>query len=298
MNRLPGLIRRLISSVVAIPLILASFFWMPAAGLAALLLLLAVWGMQEYVNLLERAGMPVYRRLALTGSASLIAVPAWFMIQGAQPMAVGATLFVAGIILIAILARSLFPQQPGCTLTTAALTLFGLLYWPGLLTVWNTLLFDNHTGGFVAPIAPANRRAVIYLCLVIKLSDTGAYAIGSLWGRHKLTPRISPNKTWEGFLGGLAVGILSSVATQVRLGGPWYDMPGGWTSVAVLGGVLSLAGVLGDLTESCIKRAVNAKDSGEGLPGIGGVLDLMDSLLLAAPLLCFLRAGLLGSAAA
>jgi phosphatidate cytidylyltransferase len=121
------------------------------------------------------------------------------------------------------------------------------------------------------------RLLVLLLIAVAKMTDNGALFAGRLWGRHKLAPKISPAKTVEGVCGGLAVGVLTAV-----LLGPWCTR--GQPGFFLLFGVtVSLLAVLGDLAESWVKRRAGVKDSGSLLPGIGGVLDLMDSVLLAAP---------------
>jgi phosphatidate cytidylyltransferase len=134
--------------------------------------------------------------------------------------------------------------------------------------------------------------------IVVKMGDTGAYAAGRLFGRHKLAPLISPGKTIEGGLGGLACSCLGSWLTfrwlipgctgKTISGGPWW----GWL---VFGLLVGGAGMLGDLAESLLKRDVGRKDSSDWLPGFGGVLDILDSLLLSAPVAWFCWAsGLVG----
>jgi phosphatidate cytidylyltransferase len=126
---------------------------------------------------------------------------------------------------------------------------------------------------------------VLYLVAITKFSDMGAYLTGSLIGRHQMIPHISPKKTWEGFFGALVFSLLASW-------GMFKLMPGNlaalnWTHATVLGLLLGFAAVIGDLAESIVKRSTGVKDSGNLLPGIGGALDLVDSLLFTAPLLFF-----------
>jgi phosphatidate cytidylyltransferase len=127
------------------------------------------------------------------------------------------------------------------------------------------------------------RYYLIYFLVVTKFSDMGAYITGSLIGRHKMIPRISPGKTWEGFGGAIVVSTGASLvfAHFAR------DHLLGMTIVhaAVLGVMLSVGAVIGDLIESLFKREAGAKDSGRLFPGIGGILDLLDSLLFNAPLM-------------
>jgi phosphatidate cytidylyltransferase len=163
-------------------------------------------------------------------------------------------------------------------ITTAALTLLGLLYVPYLFNFVALLAFmPGHT--------VENRYLLIYLLAVTKFSDVGAYVIGSLIGRHKMIPRISPGKTWEGFAGAMATSLVISVV-MVRLLGP--RMPQiSFTDSVVLGLLLPLISVVGDLAESVVKRDASIKDSGNTIPGIGGALDLIDSILFTAPVLYF-----------
>lgn len=118
--------------------------------------------------------------------------------------------------------------------------------------------------------------------ILIWCNDTFAYLIGSQFGKHKLFPRVSPNKTWEGFLGGIVSTILGSVIFWQILPGimPYY----GWLGLAI---VVLVFGTLGDLFESAIKRSYGLKDSGKFMPGHGGILDRIDSLLFALPMAYF-----------
>jgi phosphatidate cytidylyltransferase len=124
---------------------------------------------------------------------------------------------------------------------------------------------------------------VLYFILVTKFSDTGAYAIGSLIGKHKMIPRISPAKTWEGFGGAILVATGASLAFAHL----FADKMPGMTPLhaVILGVILSSTAVVGDLIESLFKREAGVKDSGNFFPGIGGILDLLDSLLFNAPIM-------------
>jgi phosphatidate cytidylyltransferase len=126
---------------------------------------------------------------------------------------------------------------------------------------------------------------VLWLILVTKFSDMGAYLTGSLIGKHPLVPHISPKKTWEGFFGALVFSVLGGflllwlIPEKLSVLRPF--------DAVALGLVLGFAAIVGDLAESIIKRSADVKDSGNFLPGIGGALDLIDSLLFTAPLLFF-----------
>ncbi|MBN1854088.1 MAG: CDP-archaeol synthase [Pirellulales bacterium] len=129
--------------------------------------------------------------------------------------------------------------------------------------------------------------ALISMLCVVKLGDTGAYTVGRLIGRHKLAPRLSPGKTWEGAAGGLIASCLGAWITLILvpdwLGWTSEGMRTSWPAWSAYGLLVGFSGMLGDLAESLLKRDVGVKDSSAWLPGFGGVLDLLDSILFAAP---------------
>jgi phosphatidate cytidylyltransferase len=180
-------------------------------------------------------------------------------------------LFVLGLC-----ARQFVSRSHTAGLLAISTTLFGLMYVPWLLNFIQKI-------NFFPGIADNGKFYVLYFILVTKFSDTGAYAVGSLIGRHKLVPRISPGKTWEGFGGAIVVSTAASLIFTHFLGD---RMPGMKPLHAVvLGVVLSSTAVVGDLIESLFKREAGVKDSGRLFPGIGGILDLLDSLLFNAPIM-------------
>ena len=119
----------------------------------------------------------------------------------------------------------------------------------------------------------------------MKITDVGAYITGTLLGRHKLIPRISPGKTWEGAFGGVTVAVITSITFLVLRDHSLGTVQISTMHAAVLGLLLGVVGTVGDLFESLLKRASGAKDSGAVVPGMGGLLDVLDSLLFAAPVL-------------
>lgn len=127
------------------------------------------------------------------------------------------------------------------------------------------------------------KQLLILLTVITVFSDSFAYYTGKMFGRHKMAPAISPGKTFEGLLGGVAGSILGALLVCIWFF-PWYSL----VKIAFLTVFISLVGVMGDLTESMIKRTMGVKDSGHILPGHGGVLDRLDSLMIAAPVLFYL----------
>jgi phosphatidate cytidylyltransferase len=128
---------------------------------------------------------------------------------------------------------------------------------------------------------------------VTKFTDMGAYITGSMIGRHKMIPHVSPGKTWEGFGGAIVFALLAGCGLyalghdDVAGFATGLHVLGGWPQVIVLSVVMALLAVVGDLAESVVKRSLGAKDSGNMLPGIGGSLDLIDSLCFTAPVVYF-----------
>ncbi|MFI6577134.1 phosphatidate cytidylyltransferase [Nocardiopsis sp. NPDC050513] len=181
---------------------------------------------------------------------------------GGTEWLVGATALTA----IALLVWRLRGGSEGFVADAAA-NLFTLVYLPFLLGTWQLLISHPDDGQF---------RLVTFIVVTIS-SDIGGYFSGILLGRHKMAPVISPNKTWEGF-GGSVVGcaVAGALCVVLMLDGPW------WVGV-VLGLAVVLAATVGDLIESLFKRDLGVKDMGSFMPGHGGLMDRLDSLLIAAP---------------
>lgn len=191
-------------------------------------------------------------------------------------------------VVLAIVGEMRRYEKPGQSMIHLGLTVFSIFYVGGLLSfVIRLRLVQQGT-----PEGNAyGMLALLSMIVVVKISDIGAYFIGSNFGRTKLVPRLSPGKTLEGTLGGLATSCLGSYIVFVwigpwLLGGPVASMPWGWLLFALL---VSPAGMIGDLAESMFKRDMETKDSSKWLIGLGGVLDVLDSMLLGAPmaLLCW-----------
>ena len=141
----------------------------------------------------------------------------------------------------------------------------------------------------IMTVCPHQRLALLVFAL-LWINDSGAYIVGSLTGRHKLCPSISPNKTWEGFFGGCLLTIVGAVLFSIWCD-PFFGMVGFPMWMWILIGVLTCVfGTLGDLIESKIKRFYGAKDSGHWIPGHGGILDRIDSFLLAYPVVAIVLA--------
>ena len=192
-------------------------------------------------------------------------------------------------LLLAVINQIWRYEAPGSVILNLAASVFAMVYVGVLLSfviqlraIGTTTPDGNSRWGMVA---------LVSLIAVVKIGDIGAYTVGRLWGRHKMAPAVSPGKTWEGLAGGL---VLSCVASYLTLGvlAPALDLETAdrtrpWLGWIAYGLAVGAAGVLGDLAESLLKRAALCKDSGDSLPGFGGVLDVLDSILGAAPVAYF-----------
>lgn len=245
------------------------------------MVLLAAFGLAEFYGLAAKRGLVCFKGWGILGGVLLMVGTFMNLTRligtSGSPARVNdfetsfVILFVLGLCLCQFFSRA---NKTG--MVAIAMTLFGLMYVSWLLNFIQKINFFFFPG-------TAGRYYLLFFVVITKFSDSGAYAVGSLIGRHKLCPRISPGKTWEGFAGAIAVSTLASLLLAHFLG---QKMPGmNWFHATILGIILSIGAVVGDLIESLFKREAGAKDSGKFFPGIGGMLDLLDSLLFNAPLM-------------
>jgi len=186
--------------------------------------------------------------------------------------------------------------ESGQTITNLAAAALSILYVGGLLGFLVQLRLLPVAGN----VSHGGMLAMLSMVIVVKATDIGAFTAGHLWGRRKMAPKLSPGKTWEGVAGGVTIALacawlsLGPLANSLGIVSErgWAKWLGG---VLLYGLLVSAAGILGDLAESLLKRDAGVKDSSTWLPGFGGVLDLLDSLLVAAPVAYFCWvSGLLG----
>jgi len=256
--------KRELAAAIAIPIVLAVLFLAPAFVFNLLVAAVALAALWEFYRIAEKTGLPVAKTVGLAGGVAALSIPM-------LPRPVGAAEIGAGLLLLGALAAvaPLFAKvELSSALGGAGATVFGVLAVALPATAMCSLRL-------VSP------RAVLFLFLIVWGCDSFAYYTGKNFGRRKLAPRVSPNKTWEGTLGGL-VGATAIGAA----GGTWWLAPElGPVAGAAAGALASSAGQLGDLVESMWKRGAGVKDSGTFLPGHGGFYDRIDSLLFAGPVL-------------
>jgi phosphatidate cytidylyltransferase len=237
----------------------------------------------EFYRMLDHKGLPNFKVTGMIcGVVMLLGSFNYFAKMGpahSYDFEVAVLLFF----LLTMFARQMFARLRGDEpLQTMAYTLFGLLY---VLWLYNFITKIVYVVPRSSTGAVTGQFYVLYLITVTKFSDMGAYLTGSVIGRHQMIPHISPKKTWEGFGGALVFSLLASLALYKLMPGHLSVLT--MAHATVLGLLLGFAAVIGDLAESIIKRSTGVKNSGNMLPGIGGALDLVDSLLFTAPLLFF-----------
>ncbi len=279
---------RLLLSSILIPLLIGVFVLDAKAGpqapwLLGLCLLLAIRGAWEMVSLLRHRVAAVSFPLVAICSVAVIAagwVQRFFPVENATS-AVGSLgpVMVAHslVVLVLLLAGAVRYREPGASITTMGAELLAICYVGMLLSVTAQLRW----------VAGAEAGYLVLGSLVIaaKCGDVGAYTLGRLFGRKKMVPRLSPGKTWMGGLGAVLGAGLGAWA-WIHFATPRFHdgwTPPGWYWSVCYGAMIGVAGLVGDLCESLIKRDAGQKDSAALLPGFGGLLDLLDSVLFAGP---------------
>lgn len=240
----------------------------------------ALW---EFYRMLDHRGLPNFKVTGLICAAVMLGGSFYYFSHMGPARSYDFEVAVMLFFLLTMFARQMFARlRDDEPLRTMSYTLFGLLY-----VIW---LFNFMTKiVYVVPRSPDGTVMGQFYCLyviaVTKFSDMGAYLTGMAFGRHLLVPHISPKKTWEGLFGALGFSLLASLGLYKLIPDKLSVLT--TTHAVVLGLLLGAAAVIGDLAESIVKRSTGVKDSGGLLPGIGGALDLIDSLLFTGPLLFF-----------
>jgi len=259
--------KRILTAIVALPILLYTvwspipYFFVVLAAVAAMLAL------NEFYELASKVSCRPFTSIGHVGSLLLIAC---FVIQRPQW-----AIAVLAATVIALLAAGLTrPQEMASALVSASSTLFGVMYIALLcgLLVGVRMIGDTEVGPHLAP------KLLTLFFAIVMLTDTGAYYTGRAIGRHKLAPRVSPGKTVEGVIGGLVAALGAGPLCRLIF---FPELP--LVESMILGLIVSILGQVGDLAESMLKRGSGVKDSSNLLPGHGGMLDRLDSILAAAP---------------
>lgn len=269
--------KRTITAAIALPILIASIL-IPALQtlFVAIAAAFMIFGLYEFYVLTSKKDVKPDAAAGYLGGAALFIV---FYFATPDPLQQRLDIQTIVMVLIALTIGTLaamtlrgapFDKMAAST----AVTILGVLYvvfLGGHLVALRT--------GFAQPLSA---DLLSFFFLVLMGSDSGAYYAGKAFGKHKLAPATSPGKTWEGVAGGIAAALALGAVAHF-----WFftELPLKWT--LPLAGVMAILGILGDLTESAIKRGAGAKDAAKILPGHGGALDRLDSLLFNAPLLYY-----------
>ena len=255
--------KRFLTALILGPSAIAAILLLPVAGFAVLVGLLTLLAAWEWADL---AGARRPRAVAYVALVLGALVGLWFAVLQAPESPLPLLLLAVAWWLVALGMGMLYPRGGGYWSRPGVLL-------PGLLVLVPAWLALVHLHGADAE----GPRWVLVMMFLIWGADTGAYFAGRAFGRHRLAPAVSPGKTWEGVLGGMALGIALAMGLALLLG--LTPPPHFWLLLLVT----AAFSVLGDLTESLLKRGAGRKDSGTLFPGHGGVLDRLDSVTAAAP---------------
>lgn len=262
-------LQRILTAVVIVPLVLWILFSGQGALVVGLVTFLAVMGTWETVSMLRTAGVQVS---VIPPMISAVLIPFAFYMNDYRlaVFALFASTFLAFL-------SKLFSRTPVTEVfSTVGGTVFSSLYAPLLLA-------------FILGVYLIGPAWLLYLFILIWLSDSCAYFTGMAFGKRKMSPLVSPKKTWEGLAGGVAGALIGGFIFN------HYVLHQGFWFVIITAVDVIVAGVVGDLFESMLKRDAGVKDSGNLFPGHGGVLDRMDSAMFGAPVLFIYLTYLLGN---
>ena len=272
-DKMRNLIVRTMSGVVLLGIVLGAAFGGPYAY-GSFLLLIVVVGMWEFYNIAAATGAVPHRTLGLAAGIVLF-VTSFFLFHGFVSMSQsesGVDMLIGGILYFAALIPLCFIvelfHESETPLRNVATTLMGIFYvaFPMSLMLFIPVLI---TGEW-------KPEAFLFYLFIVWGNDVFAYLTGIAIGKHKMSPRISPKKSWEGFAGGIVGAIAMGAVGSIVVGGSL----GMWLGLAA---VVAITSVFGDLVESMFKREAGIKDSGKIMPGHGGILDRFDALLISSP---------------
>ena len=249
---------------------------------------LAMIATVEYFRMLRAAAVMCFPRFGILLAAVYCLGLYWHFWQGGKsipPDIDDLAVFIA--IAGAFTLQLRYPIRGIEALLAVAANLLGFVYVAFLFTFAARITFLVPDAAAVPGfVGSSGAFLLLWLLAVTKFTDMGAYIVGSMMGRHKMIPHVSPGKTWEGFGGALLFSQLAACGLYLLFPAQLAIFQH-WGHVVALGFILAILAVIGDLAESVVKRAIHAKDSGKMLPGIGGSLDLIDSICFTAPALYF-----------
>jgi phosphatidate cytidylyltransferase len=264
--------KRLLTALIVLPILIASILvaslWWVFALLAVTAMVLGLW---EFYALAKRLQLKPDAGTGYLAGAVLITIA----LQSDPAITLAGSLFVVILFTaVAMVATTLRGAPFDKMIPSVGATLFGILYIP---------LLGSHLLSIRMGFSPTlSAHLLSFFFLVLMGADAGAYYIGRALGKHKLAPSISPGKTWEGVAGGILAALAMGALSHF-----WFFRELPLKYILPLAVLMTIVGILGDLAESALKRGAGAKDAANLLPGHGGLLDRLDSLLFNAPLIYY-----------
>jgi phosphatidate cytidylyltransferase len=266
--------KRILTAIVALPILLYTVWSSSPYFFVALTAIASVLALVEFYSLASKVGC---KAQVVPGCSAALVVIASFVFE--EP---SLTIAALAALSIASLAAAIFhPGEMKKSLVSVSATVFGVIYVPLLAgcLVGVRMIPDVAPGRDIPHFAS---KLLTMFFAIVMMTDTGAYYTGRTIGRHKLAPLVSPGKTIEGAIGGFLTGVVTGFLSKLVF---FPEIPA--VHSFALGAVIGSIGQIGDLAESMLKRGSNVKDSGNLLPGHGGMLDRVDSILFCAPLLYY-----------
>ena len=276
---------RLITAAIALPVLIASIIFPPLKLLFTVIAMAAiVIAVYEFWFLCRRVGA---KPDIVVGYAAVAALFVVFFFNWIELLYLIVPLFIGAALAAEMLRGAPFDKMVlsvGSTVLGVFYVAFLGAHLVGVRMGFTNLLGDPETylvgGAYLSHTLSTHMLSFFFL--VLMGSDTGAYYTGRAFGKHKLAPTVSPGKTWEGAAGGMAASLAMAALSHY-----WFFPELSLGAALALAALMNVLGVVGDLTESALKRGANAKDAAQILPGHGGLLDRLDSLLFNAPLLYY-----------
>lgn len=256
------LAKRIISSLALVGVIIITILFKFIFNIV--ILIFTVIGLYEFFTMLEKKGISIYKYFGI-GIGIIIPLSIMFGFEATKKW----ELFFIILALLFLIIMQFRRRETSGVIVAISTTLFGILYVSWFFSFLIKIRYLENGAGLLASIL-----------LITKLGDIGAYLVGSRFGKTPLMPRISPKKSVEGAIGGLFFSVLGALASA-----PFLHLA--YPHLVLMGVVLGILGQLGDLSESLMKRDCQIKDTGRIFPGLGGVLDSIDSLLFTAPVFYF-----------
>jgi phosphatidate cytidylyltransferase len=252
---------RLLTAAIGLPVALAIVLWAPPHVFTAFIAVLTALALYELISMTQASGVEAALIVAIAVFWSAALLTFAYMDVGKVPAAI---VFVSGLIMLVVMAQ--VARRGAENVPRDGWFLFAGALWVGGFFPYLAMT-RNRPGGIAE---------IILIFLMVVASDSGAYFAGRMFGRHKLAPRVSPNKTIEGAIGGLAACVVAALILR-----PWLEPDWSWLAMALIAAGVSVLAQAGDLVNSAYKRVAGVKDSGWIFPGHGGLLDRVCGLLFA-----------------